>query len=67
MFAAPRPILPGEPEDSKPVPKEKQVSSQNVAASENTGPAVALHTCQEMVTISKLLTTVKHLVTHFHR
>lgn len=25
MFAAPRPILPGEPEDSKPVPKEKQV------------------------------------------
>ena len=29
MFAAPRPILPGEPEDSKPVPKEKQVISQN--------------------------------------
>ena len=27
MFAAPRPILPGEPEDSKPVPKEKQVMS----------------------------------------
>ena len=25
MFAAPRPILPGEPEDSKPVPKELQV------------------------------------------
>lgn len=25
MFAAPRPILPGEPEDSKPVPKDKQV------------------------------------------
>ena len=25
MFAAPRPILPGEPEDSKPVPKEKQM------------------------------------------
>ena len=31
MFAAPRPILPGEPEDSKPVPKEKQVMSQNFA------------------------------------
>ena len=34
MFAAPRPILPGEPEDSKPVPKEKQVMSQDFAAIE---------------------------------
>ena len=30
MFAAPRPILPGEPEDSKPVPKEKQVECGHI-------------------------------------
>ena len=34
MFAAPRPILPGEPEDSKPVPKEKQVMSKTFAGGE---------------------------------